>query len=172
MTPTTAYHDNRHHNRLSNPIPSLQEPMAEGGRVHGVLRLWSGATVYELRGPIWANNRTRSHDQWPPTASTGIDHASFHLDHIGLLGIPQHELLDELKSKHPTLEPTQHVTLATGVPPHIDHFITLRKVFDLCTKTDLKLDSNSKTLRGSIFNVIDQKVGSELLINRVEDASP
>ena len=34
-------------------------------------------------------------------------------------------------------------------------------MFDLCTKTDLKLDSHSKTLRGSIFDVIDQKVGSE-----------
>jgi hypothetical protein len=96
-----------------------------------------------------------------PPASTDIDRASFHLDHVGLLGIPRHELLGKLKNEHLTLEPTQQVLLATGVPSHIDHFITLRKVFDLCTKIDLKLDSHSKTLRGSILDVIDQKVGSE-----------
>ena len=34
-------------------------------------------------------------------------------------------------------------------------------MFDLCTEIDLKLDSHSKTLRGSIFDAIDQKFGSE-----------
>ena len=73
----------------------------------------------------------------------------------------KHELLDKLKSKHLTLEPTQQVPLATRVPPHTNHFITPRKVFGLCTKIYLKLDSHGKTLCGSIFDAIDQKVGSK-----------
>ena len=73
----------------------------------------------------------------------------------------EHKLLGELKSEHLTLEPTQQVPLATGVPPHIDHFITIRKVFHLCNKINLKLDIHSKILRGSIFDAIDQKFGSE-----------
>ena len=63
--------------------------------------------------------------------------------------LDEHKLLDELKSKHLTIEPTKQVPLA--VPPHIDHEIALKKVFDLCTKIDLKLDSH----------VINQKVKAE-----------
>ena len=58
---TAQLNQARRHGRLSRPIPSLQ---AEGGRVHGVLRLLSGATVGELMGmgPTWATNRTESHN--------------------------------------------------------------------------------------------------------------
>ena len=55
MAPATASHGNRHHGQLNHPIPPSQEPAAEGGRVHGVLCLWSGATTDELMGPTWAN---------------------------------------------------------------------------------------------------------------------
>ena len=40
----------------SHLIPPPQEPTAEGGRIHGVLRLRSGATVDALVGPTWARN--------------------------------------------------------------------------------------------------------------------
>ena len=64
----------------------------------------------------------------------------------GLALLDEHELLKELKSKHLTLEPTQQVPLPTGVPTHINHTITLKKVFDLCTKIDLKAQNYDATL--------------------------
>ena len=56
MAPANTNHDNHRHGRLSHPIPLSQEPATGGERVHGVLRLWSGAIVDELMGPAWANN--------------------------------------------------------------------------------------------------------------------
>ena len=56
MARTTANHGNRRHGRLSHPIPLSTELTAEDGRVHGVFRLRSGATVDELMGLTWANN--------------------------------------------------------------------------------------------------------------------
>ena len=165
MAPATANHGNRHHGRLSHPIPPSQEPAAEGGRVHGVLCLWSGATVDELMGmgPTWANNRNESHDLTSLLGCllTSIVHHSVWVtlvcsvfpDHPfhGLALLDEDELLDDLKGEHPPLDPTKQVPLATGVPPHIDHVIALKKVFDLCTKIDLKLDSHA----------INQKVEAE-----------
>ena len=80
------------------------------------------------------------------------DH-SFH----GLALLDEHELLEELKKEHLTLEPTDQVPLATGVPPHIDHAIALKKVFDLCTDVHATLDRQNDILRNSIFEAIDDK---------------
>ena len=68
---------------------------------------------------------------------------SNHPFHGLALSFDKHELLDELKSKHLTLELTKQVPLATGAPSHIDHVISLKKLFDLFTKIDLKLDSQT-----------------------------
>ena len=157
MAPATVNHGNHHHGRLSHSIPPSQEPASEGGRVHGVLCLRSGATVDELMGtgPTWANNRNESHDStslpklllaltvhhsvWVTSVCLVFPDQTFH----GLALLDKHELLDDLKREHLTLDPTKQVPLTTGVPPHIDHMIALKKVFDLCTKIDLKLDSHA-----------------------------
>ena len=114
-------------------------------------------------GPTWANNRNESHNLTSLLRCllTSIVHHSVWVtlvcsvfpDHpfYGLALLDKHELLDDLKSEHQTLDPTKQVPLATGVPPHIDHVIAFKKVFDLCTKIDLKLDSHA----------INQKVEAE-----------
>ena len=101
------------------------------------------------------------HSAWITSVCLKYPGHPFH----GLALLDKHELLDELKGEHLTLEPTQHVPLATGVPPHIDHSIALKKVFDLCTHIDLKVDSFNETLRGSVFKVIDLKVKTEGGVN-------
>ena len=69
---------------------------------------------------------------------TFTDH-SFH----DLALINDLELFDKLKREHLTPESTQQVPLATGVLPHIDHAVAFKKVFDICMKIDLKLDSHN-----------------------------
>ena len=122
----------------------------EGGRVHGVLCLRSGTTVDELMGmgPTWATNRNESHN---PTGLlrlllASIVHHSVWITSVflvypdhpfhGLALLDKDELLDDLKDEHLPLDPTKQVPLATGVPPHIDHVIALKKVFDLYTNID------------------------------------
>ena len=56
MALATTNYGNRCHALLSNPIPLSQDPVTEGGHVHGVLCLQSEATVDELSGPTSANN--------------------------------------------------------------------------------------------------------------------
>ena len=111
-------------------------------------------------GPTWTNNRNESynptgllrllltslvhHSVWITLVCLAFPNARFH----GLTLLDEHELIGELKNEHLTLEPTKQIPLATGVPPHIDDMIALKKVFDLCTTMYLKLDSH----------VINQKV--------------
>ena len=103
------------------------------------------------------------HSTWITSVCSARPDHPFH----GLALFDNHELLGELKSEHLTLEPTQQVPLATGVPAHIDHAVALKKVFDLCTQIDLKLDRHSETLRESICDAIDQKVEAEGGVNSV-----
>ena len=165
MAPATANHGNRHHGRLSHPIPPSQEPASEGGRVHGVLCLWSGATVDELMGmgPTWANNRNESHNLtsllrrllisivhhsvWVTLVCSVFPDHPFH----GLALLDEDELFYDLKDEHLSLDLTKQVPLATEVPPHINHVIALKRVFGLCTKINLKLNSHA----------INQKVEAE-----------
>ena len=85
----------------------------------------------------------------------------------GLTLLDNHELLDELKSKHLTLGLTQQVPLATGVPPHIDNIIVLKNLFDHCTQSDLKVNNYREFWCESVFDVICQKVKAEGSINSI-----
>ena len=88
-----------------------------------------------------------------------------HLFHSCLALLDEHELLEELKKEHFTLEPTDQVPLATGIPPHIDHAIALKKVYGVCTDVQETLDRRNDILQNSIFEAIDDKVKADGGVN-------
>ena len=92
---------------------------------------------------------------------------SAHPDHPfnGLALLHEPELLLELKTEHLTLEPTDQVPRATGVPPHIDHAIALKGIFDVCTGISSKLDDQQEAVCKSVREAIDEKVEADGGVN-------
>ena len=101
------------------------------------------------------------HSPWIKSICSKYPDHAFHK----LALFDQPELLAELKNEHLTLEPTPQVPVATGVPPHIDHTIKLKAVFDMLIKIDSKIDEYDKTLSKSVHEAIDKKVSEEGGVN-------
>ena len=88
--------------------------------------------------------------------------------HLTRSPLDRHELLDELRSKHMTLIPTQKITLTHGVP-HMDHVLVPKNLSNLCTQIDLKVDNyNMSSCGNNFFGPIDQKVEAEGGVNSIQ----
>ena len=74
------------------------------------------------------------------------------------------ELLKELKEQV-TLEPNDDVPTVTGSPPHVDHAIAIKEVFDMCTSIKDGQDLFQEKLEESVSKAVDKKVSSEGGIN-------
>jgi hypothetical protein len=71
---------------------------------------------------------------------------------IPLLNEPK--LLQELLDKHLTLEPSDNIPIAIGVPPSVKHSKLIKKVSEVCKRTDAKVDMFMKRLNKSVADYV------------------
>jgi hypothetical protein len=74
------------------------------------------------------------------------------------------ELLMELKSIV-TLDPNNHVPMATGVPPHVSHTQAIKEVHKVCTETKENVAQFKEDLKQVISDAVDAKVALEGNVN-------
>ena len=73
-------------------------------------------------------------------------------------------LLNELKQQV-TLEANIDCPTVTGLPPHVDHAIALKEVFEMCTEIKQGQDKFREKLEESVSKAVDKKVAVEGGVN-------
>ena len=63
------------------------------------------------------------------------------------------------------MDPNDHVPISTGVPPSVKHAQALKKVLDVCEKTDAKVTSFMANLKQAVSDAVDAKVAAEGGVN-------
>ena len=64
------------------------------------------------------------------------------------------ELLNRLKTKI-TIEPTNSLTVSTGIPPHVKQLNLMTSLLELCQTTLLRVNEQSAIVRESIFEAME-----------------
>jgi hypothetical protein len=64
------------------------------------------------------------------------------------------ELLNRLKTKV-TIEPTNSLAIATGIPPHVKQLNLMTSLLELCQTTLLRVNEQSTIVRESIFEAME-----------------
>ena len=96
-----------------------------------------------------------------------LEMCSEHPDHpFHAIPILNHEILSVLKNEHLTLEPSPHVPIATGVPPHVAHSRDIKEVKVLCTETKDAVTDFRADLKASVSDAVDAKVRAEGGVNQ------
>jgi hypothetical protein len=76
------------------------------------------------------------------------------------------DLLKELKEEHLTLEPTETMEKASGIPPFVKHNQLLVKVMELCILNSDSIKEFKDELKDAVAEAIDAKVTAEGGVNR------
>ena len=96
-----------------------------------------------------------------------LEKCAEHPDHpFHAIPILNHEILPVLKSEHLTLEPSPHVPIATGVPPHVAHSRDIKEVKVLCMETKDTVADFRADLKAAVFDAVDAKVRAEGAVNQ------
>jgi hypothetical protein len=90
-------------------------------------------------------------------------HPGHHFYSIPVLN--DHVLLKELKEQL-TLEQTDTVPAATGIPPHVSHARAISKVFNICMSNKDALDNFKADLKTAVADAVDAKVRADGGINQ------
>eukprot|EP00804_Cyclotella_cryptica_P019646 CCRYP_013975-RA/>CCRYP_013975-RA protein AED:0.36 eAED:0.44 QI:0/0/0/1/0/0/2/0/151 len=113
---------------------------------------------------------------------TLLDHCCFYLHPLFIIPVvcskfPDHpfhsitilnepDLLKDLKDNHLTTDPSDHVPIATGVPPSVKHSQAIDQVLNVCKSTDAKIDSFMDRIYQAVSDAVDAKVAAEGGVNR------
>jgi ABC-type methionine transport system ATPase subunit len=101
------------------------------------------------------------HSAWIKSICSQYPDHPFHS--IPLLNEPK--LIQELLDEHLTLERSDLVPIATGVPPSVKHSKLIKKVLEVCERTDAKVDTFMEHLNESVADAVDAKVAAEGGVN-------
>ena len=100
------------------------------------------------------------HSNWLKSICAKYPSHPFHLIPI----LNDNELLLELK-KLVTLEPNDHVPMATGIPAHVSHNKKLDQIMAKCDATHDMVSGFKDDIRTHIFQAVDEKVAGEGGVN-------
>ena len=120
------------------------------GEVHtamsGILSLLLASVVYHSDWILDVTTKNRSH----PFNSNPIIH--------------KNELLMALR-ENVTLDPSQEVPIATGVPPNVLHSLEISRVLETCDRLKADLSHIEEKIHDSVFDAIDEKVKADGSVN-------